>query len=323
MLMAAWKLAPALATGNTTVLKPAETTPLTALLLAEVIQQAELPPGVVNVRHGGGGDRRRARRRRRRQGRVHGLDRGRQGRSAARSAGTGKRLTLELGGKAANIVFEDAPLDQAVEGVVNGIFFNQGHVCCAGSRLLVQEPIFEPLLEKLKARLRDAPGRRPARQEHRHRCDQLAGAALEDRGARRRRASRRAPRCTSPTATFPSAGSGSVRRCSPASASRTGSRARRSSARCCRSSRSARRRRPSRRRTTPRTASRPGCGPRRARGSSGWPSAWRPGSCGRTRSTGSIPSSPFGGYKESGFGREGGLHGLEPYVELTARNGAS
>ncbi len=152
MLMAAWKLAPALAAGNTTVLKPAETTPLTALLLAEVIQQAELPPGVVNVITGAGetgaalvaAD----------VDKVAFTGSTEVGKQIRRTiAGSHKRLTLELGGKAANIVFEDSPLDQAVEGVVNGIFFNQGHVCCAGSRLLVQEPIFEPLLEKLKARL--------------------------------------------------------------------------------------------------------------------------------------------------------------------------
>jgi aldehyde dehydrogenase (NAD+) len=152
MLMAAWKLAPALATGNTAVLKPAETTPLTALLLAEVIRDADLPPGVVNIVTGAG-----------ETGaalvasavdKVAFTGSTEVGKAIRRSiAGSGKRLTLELGGKAANIVFEDAPLDQAVEGVVNGIFFNQGHVCCAGSRLLVQEPIFEPLLEKLKARL--------------------------------------------------------------------------------------------------------------------------------------------------------------------------
>ena len=152
MLMAAWKLAPALATGNTVVLKPAETTPLTALLLARVIQEAELPPGVVNIVTGAG-----------ETGaalvdapvdKIAFTGSTEVGKRIQRSiAGSGTRLTLELGGKAANIVFEDAPLDQAVEGVVNGIFFNQGHVCCAGSRLLVQEPMFEPLLEKLKDRL--------------------------------------------------------------------------------------------------------------------------------------------------------------------------
>jgi len=153
LLMAAWKLAPALATGNTAVLKPAETTPLTALLLGEVIQQADLPPGVVNILTGAGAtgaslvghpdvDK---------VAFTGSTEVGKQIRRAV--AGTSKHLTLELGGKAANIVFEDAPIDQAVEGVVNGIFFNQGHVCCAGSRLLVQEPVFEELLEKLKVRL--------------------------------------------------------------------------------------------------------------------------------------------------------------------------
>ena len=153
MLMAAWKLAPALTTGNTVVLKPAETTPLTALLLTQVIQEAELPPGVLNIVTGAGATG---------QALVEHPDVDKLaftgstevGKIIRRTtAGTGKRLTLELGGKAANIVFEDAPLDQAVEGVVNGIFFNQGHVCCAGSRLLVEEPVFETLLEKLKDRL--------------------------------------------------------------------------------------------------------------------------------------------------------------------------
>ena len=153
MLMAAWKLAPALAAGNTVVLKPAETTPLTALLLAEVVAAAELPPGVVNIITGGG-----------ETGaalvaspvdKIAFTGSTEVGKQIQRlTAASGKRLTLELGGKAANIVFEDAALDQAVEGVINGIFFNQGHVCCAGSRLLVQEPVFEPLLDKLKDRLR-------------------------------------------------------------------------------------------------------------------------------------------------------------------------
>ena len=153
LLMLAWKIAPALAAGNTVVLKPAETTPLTAMLFADICQQAELPPGVVNIVTGAGAS-----------GALL------TGHAAVRkvaftgstevgkliqrqAAGTSKRLTLELGGKAANIVFDDAPLDQAVEGIINGIYFNQGHVCCAGSRLLVQESIMGPLLEKLKRRL--------------------------------------------------------------------------------------------------------------------------------------------------------------------------
>ena len=153
LLMAAWKLAPALAAGNTCVLKPAETTPLTALLLAEVIQQAGLPPGTVNVLTGDGATG---------QALVAhpGVDKiaftgsTEVGKEIQRAvAGTGKRLTLELGGKAANVVFDDAPLDQAVEGIVNGIFFNQGHVCCAGSRLLVQESVADTVLDRLKRRL--------------------------------------------------------------------------------------------------------------------------------------------------------------------------
>jgi acyl-CoA reductase-like NAD-dependent aldehyde dehydrogenase len=153
LLMLAWKLAPALAAGNTCVLKPAETTPLTALAFAEICQQADLPPGVVNILTGAGDT-----------GRMlvehPGVDKvaftgsTQVGKAIARSvAGTQKKVTLELGGKAANIVFDDAPLDQAVEGIVNGIFFNQGHVCCAGSRLLVQESIADELLDRLKTRL--------------------------------------------------------------------------------------------------------------------------------------------------------------------------
>jgi aldehyde dehydrogenase (NAD+) len=153
LLMAAWKLAPALAAGNTVVLKPAETTPLTALRLGEVLLEAELPEGVVNILTGAGAT-----------GAAlvghPGVDKvaftgsTEVGKAIQRTlAGSGKKLTLELGGKAANIVFEDAPLDQAVEGIVNGIYFNQGHVCCAGSRLLVQESIAEPLVDKLKRRM--------------------------------------------------------------------------------------------------------------------------------------------------------------------------
>ncbi len=153
LLMAAWKLAPALACGNTVVLKPAETTPLTALLLGEVLDEAGLPPGVVNIVTGAGPTGA-AVVANPRVDKVAFTGSTEVGKAIRRTvAGTGKRLTLELGGKAANIVFDDAPMDQAVEGIVNGIYFNQGHVCCAGSRLLVQESIFEPLLDKLKARL--------------------------------------------------------------------------------------------------------------------------------------------------------------------------
>ncbi len=153
LLMLAWKIAPALAAGNTVVLKPASTTPLSALLFADVCVQADLPPGTVNIVTGPG---------------SIGMDMVTHpgidkvaftgsteiGRKIFEGvAGTDKALTLELGGKAANIVFDDAPLDQAIEGIVNGIYFNQGEVCCAGSRLLVQESIAEPLIDKLKDRL--------------------------------------------------------------------------------------------------------------------------------------------------------------------------
>jgi aldehyde dehydrogenase (NAD+) len=153
LLMAAWKIAPALACGNTVVLKPAETTPLTALKLAEIIQEADLPPGVVNIITGDG---------------ITGAALVRHpdinkiaftgstavGKSIIEAiAGSGKKLTLELGGKAANIVLEDAAINQAVEGIINGIYFNQGHVCCAGSRLFVQESIYDELIRKLKDRI--------------------------------------------------------------------------------------------------------------------------------------------------------------------------
>ena len=153
LLMLAWKIAPALAAGNTVILKPASTTPLTAYLFADVVRQADLPPGVVNIITGPG---------------EIGMELVRHpevdkvaftgstavGKMIARAvAGSHKKLTLELGGKAANIVFDDAPLDQAIEGIINGIYFNQGEVCCAGSRLFAQESVYEPLLDKLKDRL--------------------------------------------------------------------------------------------------------------------------------------------------------------------------
>ncbi len=153
LLMAAWKIAPALACGNTVVLKPAETTPLTALALAQIVQEADLPPGTVNVLTGDGAtgaalvehpdvDK------------IAFTGSTEVGKAIRRAiAGKKKRLTLELGGKAAHIVFDDAPMDQAVEGIVNGIYFNQGHVCCAGSRLLVQENVHDEIVVRLTERL--------------------------------------------------------------------------------------------------------------------------------------------------------------------------
>ena len=153
LLMAAWKIAPAIATGNTVVLKPAETTPLTALKLAEIIEESGLPPGVVNIVTGAGAtgaaivnhpdiDK------------IAFTGSTEVGKIIQRAiSGTSKKATLELGGKAANIIFEDAPIDQAVEGVINGIYFNQGHVCCAGSRLYVQESVAKEVIRKLKDRI--------------------------------------------------------------------------------------------------------------------------------------------------------------------------
>jgi len=153
LLMLSWKIAPALAAGNTVVLKPAETTPLTALLFAEICQQADLPPGVVNIITGAG-ETGRALVSHPDVDKVAFTGSTDVGRAIAKAvAGSDKKVTLELGGKAANIVFDDAPVDQAVEGIVNGIFFNQGHVCCAGSRLLVQENVAEEVLDRLKRRM--------------------------------------------------------------------------------------------------------------------------------------------------------------------------
>jgi aldehyde dehydrogenase (NAD+) len=320
MLMAAWKLAPALATGNTSVLKPAETTPLTALLLAEVIQQAELPPGAVNVITGAGetgaalvaAD----------VDKVAFTGSTEVGKQIRRTiAGSGKRLTLELGGKAANIVFEDAPLDQAVEGVVNGIFFNQGHVCCAGSRLLVQEPIFEPLLEKLKARLLTLRVGDPLDKNtdigainskaQLTKIEELVAAGV-DEGAEIYQ-----PTCDLPERGFwfrPTLFTG-----------------------VSQSHRIAREeifgpvlsiltfRTPDeaveKANNTPYGLS---AGVWTEKGSRILWMAQRleAGVVWANTFNRFDPSSPFGGYKESGFGREGGLHGLEPYVELTPRDGA-
>ena len=177
LLMAAWKLAPALATGNTVVLKPAETTPLTALKLAEIIQEADLPPGVVNIVTGAGAtgasivnhpdvDK------------IAFTGSTEVGKIIQRAiAGTPKKCTLELGGKAANIIFEDATIDQAVEGIVNGIYFNQGHVCCAGSRLFVQESVSELVIQKLKDRMETLIVGDPLDKNTDRGCDQFAGSA--------------------------------------------------------------------------------------------------------------------------------------------------
>jgi aldehyde dehydrogenase (NAD+) len=320
LLMAAWKLAPALATGNTAVLKPAETTPLTALLLARLIQEVELPPGVVNIVTGAG-----------ETGAAlvnhPGVDKiaftgsTEVGKLIRRSvAGTGKRLTLELGGKAANIVFDDAPLDQAVEGIVNGIYFNQGHVCCAGSRLLVQESVFEPVLDKLKARLQTLRVGDPLdkntdvgainSKQQLDRIQELVESGVEE-GAEIFQ-----PECRLPERGFwfrPTLFTG-----------------------VSQSHRIAREeifgpvlsiltfRTPDeaveKANNTPYGLS---AGVWTEKGSRIlWMTArLRAGVVWANTFNRFDPSSPFGGYKESGFGREGGLHGLQPYLDLAIPNG--
>ena len=315
LLMAAWKLAPALATGNTVVLKPAETTPLTALLLGRVLQDVGLPPGVVNIVTGAG-----------ETGsylvRHPGLDKiaftgsTEVGKAIRRAvAGTRKRLTLELGGKAANIVFEDAPLDQAVEGIVNGIYFNQGHVCCAGSRLLVQESAFEEVVDRLKRRLSTLRVGDPldkntdvgainSRQQLR-KIEELVEAGVEE-GAELYQ-----PACELPDRGYwfvPTLFTG-----------------------VSQSHRIAREeifgpvlsvltfRTPDeaveKANNTPYGLS---AGVWTEKGSR---ILWmadrlKAGVVWANTYNRFDPASPFGGYKESGFGREGGLHGLEPYLEL-------
>ncbi len=314
MLMASWKLAPALAAGNTVVLKPAETTPLTALLLAEVIREAELPPGVVNIVTGAGAtgaalvdadvDK------------IAFTGSTEVGKIIRRAtAGSGKRLTLELGGKAANVVFEDAPLDQAVEGVVNGIFFNQGHVCCAGSRLLVQEPVFDALLGKLKDRLQTLRVGDPLdkntdigainSREQLEKITELVGSGVAE-GAEIYQ-----PDCALPERGFwfrPTLFTG-----------------------VSQSHRIAREeifgpvlsiltfRTPEeaveKANNTPYGLS---AGIWTEKGSRilWMANRMRAGVVWANTFNRFDPTSPFGGYKESGFGREGGLHGLEPYLEF-------
>ncbi len=237
-------------------------------------------------------------------------------RSSARSPARGKKLTLELGGKAANIVFDDAPIDQAVEGIVNGIYFNQGHVCCAGSRLLragvdlraARRQAEATASRRCASAIRSTRTPTSARSTRKMQLEKISElvAAGEEEGAEIYQ-----PPCRLPekgywfAPTFFTGVSQSI-----------ASRARRSSARCSRCSRSARPRRRSRRRTTRRTASAPASGRTRARASSGWRSSCGPASSGRTRTTSSTRRSPFGGYKETGFGREGGRHGLEPYLRF-------
>ncbi|RKN47261.1 aldehyde dehydrogenase family protein [Streptomyces hoynatensis] len=315
LLMLAWKIAPALACGNTVVLKPAETTPLTALRFAEICQEAGLPAGVVNIVTGDGST-----------GAAlvahAGVDKvaftgsTQVGREIARQlAGTGRRLTLELGGKGANIVFEDAALDQAVEGVVNGIFFNQGHVCCAGSRLLVQESVADELLAALRERMATLRVGDPLDKNtdigainsaaQLARIEELAGAG-EAEGAQRW-----APECElpgrgywfAPTVFTNVSGSHRIAReeiFGPVLSVLTFRTPQEAVVKA---------------NNTPYGLS---AGIWTEKGSR---MLWmaqrlRAGVIWSNTFNKFDPTSPFGGYQESGFGREGGRHGLEPYLDV-------
>lgn len=315
LLMAAWKVAPALACGNTVVLKPAETTSVTAMHLAEIFQEADLPPGVVNIITGAGetGASLVEHRGIDKVAFTGSTDVGK--RIAASVAGTKKKLTLELGGKAANIVFDDAPIEQAVEGVINGIYFNQGHVCCAGSRLLLQESIHDEFVGRLERRIQTLIVGDPLdkntdvgainSKEQLGRINTLIGAGI-DEGAELHES-----RCDLPEEGF---------WCRPSFFTGVS--------------------------TSHRVAREEIFGPvlsvltfrtpaeavMRANDTFYGLSAgvWtdkgskifqvadqiRAGVIWANTFNKFDPTSPFGGYKESGFGREGGLHGLLPYVNL-------
>jgi aldehyde dehydrogenase (NAD+) len=315
LLMAAWKLAPALATGNTTVLKPAETTPLTALLLAEVIQEADLPPGVVNIITGAG-ETGGALVAHQDVDKIAFTGSTEVGKVIQRTvAGTGRHLTLELGGKAANIVFEDAALDQAVEGIVNGIYFNQGHVCCAGSRLFVQESVFEPLLEKLKGRLATLRVGDPLdkntdigainSKQQLQKIEELVESGVEE-GAEIYQ-----PSCDLPDRGYwfrPTLFTGVAQSQRIAQEEIFGPVL---SVLTFRTPEEAL----EKANNTPYGLS---AGVWTEKGSRilWMTSRLRAGVIWANTFNRFDPSSPFGGYKESGFGREGGLHGLEPYLDL-------
>ena len=316
LLMLSWKIAPALAAGNTVVLKPAETTPLTALLFADVLRQAELPPGVVNIVTGDG-----------RTGaalvdsdvdKIAFTGSTEVGKAIQRRvAGTGKKLTLELGGKAANILFDDAALDQAVEGIINGIYFNQGHVCCAGSRLLVQESIYEPAIEKLKKRMATLRVGDPLDKNtdvgainSREQLDRIE--ALVEAG-KAEGAEIYQPPCTLPEKGYwfaPTVFTGVAQSYRIAQEEIFGPVL---SVLTFRTPEEA----VEKANNTPYGLS---AGVWTEKGSR---ILWmaqqlRAGVVWANTFNRFDPTSPFGGYKESGFGREGGLHGLEPYLTFDA-----
>ncbi|MEU2218338.1 aldehyde dehydrogenase family protein [Streptomyces rimosus] len=315
LLMLAWKIAPALACGNTVVLKPAETTPLSALFFADICRQAGLPKGVVNILTGDGStgaelvahpD----------VNKVACTGSTEVGKAIARTvAGTDKKLTLELGGKAANIVFDDAPIDQAVEGIVNGIFFKQGHVCCAGSRLLVQESVQDELLEALKRRMSTLRVGDPLDKntdigainsaEQLARIKELADAG-ESEGAERW-----APACELPDAGYwfaPTLFTGVTQAHRIAQEEIFGPVL---SVLTFRTPEEA----VAKANNTPYGLS---AGVWTEKGSRilWMANKLRAGIVWSNTFNKFDPASPFGGYKESGFGREGGRHGLEAYLDV-------
>ncbi|KWT62397.1 betaine-aldehyde dehydrogenase [Streptomyces albus subsp. albus] len=315
LLMLAWKIAPALACGNTVVLKPAETTPLSALFFADICRQAGLPKGVVNILTGDGStgaelvahpD----------VNKVAFTGSTEVGKAIARTvAGTDKKLTLELGGKAANIVFDDAPVDQAVEGIVNGIFFNQGHVCCAGSRLLVQESVQDELLEALKRRMSTLRVGDPLDKNTDigaiNSAEQLARIkALADAGESEG-AERWAPACELPDAGYwfaPTLFTGVTQAHRIAQEEIFGPVL---SVLTFRTPEEA----VAKANNTPYGLS---AGVWTEKGSRilWMANQLRAGIVWSNTFNKFDPASPFGGYKESGFGREGGRHGLEAYLDV-------
>ncbi|MFI1155918.1 aldehyde dehydrogenase family protein [Streptomyces sioyaensis] len=315
LLMLAWKIAPALATGNTVVLKPAETTPLSALFFADICRQAGLPKGVVNILTGDGStgaalvahpdvDK------------VAFTGSTEVGKAIARTvAGSDKKVTLELGGKAANIVFDDAPLDQAVEGIVNGIFFNQGQVCCAGSRLLVQESVAEELLEALKRRMQTLRVGDPLDKNTDigaiNSAEQLARITALAEAGEAEGAERWSPSCELPTAGYwfaPTLFTGVTQAHriareeifgpvlsvltfrTPAEAVEKAN-------------------------NTPYGLS-AGIWTEKGSRMLWMANKLRAGVIWSNTFNKFDPASPFGGYKESGYGREGGRHGLEAYLNV-------
>ncbi|HEX7154197.1 MAG TPA: aldehyde dehydrogenase family protein [Thermoanaerobaculia bacterium] len=316
LLMAAWKLAPALAAGNTVVLKPAETTPLTAMVLAEILQEAELPPGVVNIINGAGATGA-ALVAHKDVDKIAFTGSTEVGKRIQRSlAGTGKKLTLELGGKAPNIIFEDAPIDQAIEGIINGIYFNQGHVCCAGSRVFVQESIVEPVIRKLRERVGTLRVGNPLDKNtdvgainsraQLEKIQELVDSGIEE-GAEMVQT-----QCTLPTRGFWFAPTFFINVAASYRIAQEEIFGPVLSVLTFRTAEEAL----EKANNTPYGLS---AGVWTEKGSRilKMASKLRAGVIWANTYNKFDPASPFGGFKESGFGREGGLHGLAPYVHLS------